>query len=87
MLTVKERVEALEERLEAMQEACLTLLDRTVRIEAAVDRLTQLQLGDWEIKEKQMIFYDTQGIEIARFDLFDRYGNPSDTNVFKRRRV
>jgi len=43
--------------------------------------------GSREIVNNQMIFYDQNGTEIARFDLFDAKGKPSMINVYKRVRV
>ena len=34
-----------------------------------------------------MIFYRKNGTELMKFNLYDKNGNLSDTNVFKRDRV
>ncbi len=69
-----------------MERAYKELSTTTKNIEAIVKELKAMQFGNWEIREKQMIFYDLEGNELARFDLFDKYGNPSDVNVFARKR-
>ena len=46
-----------------------------------------IEAGNWKIENNQMIFYKIDGSELMRFDLFDRDGNPSESNVFERRRV
>ena len=49
-----------------------------------------IHTGRWEVDEttKQMIFYqDDNTTEIARYDLFDRSGNSSITELFERRLV
>lgn len=44
--------------------------------------------GRWKIANNQMIFYNDDNItELARFDLTDSSGNPTQTNVFERTRV
>lgn len=51
-------------------------------------KILNIEEGDWKIVGTQMIFYETDGItEIARFDLFDEDGNPSNESVFYRKRV
>lgn len=49
--------------------------------------IEDVQLGNWEIKDNQMIMLDKVGVELARFDLFDMRGTPTMSNVFKRERV
>lgn len=44
-------------------------------------------LGSWEIVNKQMIFYRRDNSELMRFDLTDKFGNPSEHSVFKRNKV
>lgn len=65
--------------------------DLTVAIEAGnVDIraiIEDVQLGNWELKDNQMVMLDRVGVELARFDLFDSRGNPTMNNVFKRERV
>jgi hypothetical protein len=46
-----------------------------------------IEAGNWKIENKQMIFYRIDGSEMMRFDLYDKYGNPAEINVFERRRV
>lgn len=54
----------------------------------SVERLLDIEEGDWVIENNQMIFYGRDGVtEVCRFDLFDIDGNPSMENVFSRRRV
>jgi len=50
--------------------------------------LKQKEQGKWEIKNNQLIFYDTDGVTpIRTFNLFDENGNPTNTNPFKREPV
>ena len=49
-----------------------------------------IHTGRWKVDEstKQMIFFqDDNSTEIARYDLFDRSGNSSITELFERRLV
>ena len=54
-----------------------------------IDTLLDIEQGDWEIdaNTKQMIFYDRNGHELMRFNLYDKDGNLSDKNVYRRERV
>lgn len=59
---------------------------RCIKIDLAT--LGQIEGGKWKIVGTQMIFYeDDNTTEIMRFDLYDKFGNPSDTNVFWREKV
>ena len=49
--------------------------------------IKDVTLGSWKIDGTQMVMKDTDGVEIARFDLLDSSGNPTSTTVFERRRV
>lgn len=64
-------------------------LESTVQaIKQAVDFIKGIEGGRWKIENNQMIFYDEDNsTELARFDLFDKDGNPSEENVYERRRV
>lgn len=59
----------------------------TIVIES--DIIKQIELGNWKIVGTQMIFYNENNIEIAKFNLYDNNGNlTSDmTKVVERRRV
>lgn len=47
-----------------------------------------VESGKWEILNDQMIFYDTSGAEILRFNLFDINGVPTNgINMYKREPV
>lgn len=87
MKTIKEYILELERRLENMERAYEELAQTTREIKAIVKELKNMQFGNWEIKNKQMIFYDLDGNELAKFNLFDKNGEPSEINVFARRRV
>jgi hypothetical protein len=49
--------------------------------------LLEIELGDWEIKNNQMIFYSVYGYELMRFNLYNKDGLPSEINVYKRERI
>lgn len=51
---------------------------------ANVGLLYNSQIGNWEIKDNQMIVYDTNNDVMLIYSLFDSAGNPSMTEVFKR---
>lgn len=84
MKTIKEYINDLEQRLSNMEDAYVQLKENTDAIRQIVTELKNLQFGNWEVKDKQMIFYDLDNNELARFNLYNKYGKPSDTNVAKR---
>jgi hypothetical protein len=50
--------------------------------------LKDIEGGRWRILNNQMIFYkEDNNTEIARFNLFDSSGSPTETNVYERQRV
>ena len=61
--------------------------DITVAFQDVEKIIKDVQLGNWEIKDNQMIMLSQEGEEIARFDLTDLNGNPSMRAIFKRERV
>lgn len=57
-------------------------------IQLAVNFIKAIQSGKQEIKDNQFIFYDEDNeTELMRFNLYDRQGNATTDNVFKRERV
>jgi hypothetical protein len=61
--------------------------DKVTILQEDIDILSSIEMGNWEITGSQMIFKDEVGIEIMRFNLFDKNGVASETEVFKRVRV
>ena len=50
--------------------------------------LKDVEGGKWKIIDNQMIFYKADNTtEIARFDLFNKFGISTTENVFERRRI
>ena len=49
-----------------------------------IDYLIEYQTGDWEIKDKKMIFYDENLEVLEDYDLFNANGIPTNTSVYKR---
>lgn len=49
-----------------------------------VELIRAVEAGEWKIENNQMIFYDTAGAEVLRFDLFNSFGTPAMDNVFRR---
>jgi len=57
-------------------------------LQVDVDFIKAVESGKWEILNDQMIFYDTSGAEILRFNLFDINGLPTNgINMYKREPV
>ena len=46
-----------------------------------------MEYGSWKIKDNQMIFYDTKGNELARYDLYDRNNKKNEDSVYYRKKV
>ncbi len=52
---------------------------------AGVGKILQIEKGRWKIIGNQMIFYDTDGTTaLYTFDLKDKSGTATETNVFER---
>lgn len=64
-----------------------TIISKINNVESITSTILNIEQGTWEINNNQMIFYDPDGNEIMRFDLLDKEGNPTDINVFTRRRA
>lgn len=53
-----------------------------------VEFIRDIEGGRWKIDGNQMIFYKEDNVtEIARFNLYDTQGQPTETDVFERERV
>lgn len=53
-----------------------------------VDFIKNIEGGRWKVVNQQMVFYAEDNVtELARFDLTDVSGNPTNTNVYERVRV
>jgi len=61
------------------------LYSTVVKVEVDyLDKLYNYQFGGWELKDNQMIFYDLDGSELMKFNLYDRNNNPAEFGVTKR---
>lgn len=57
-------------------------------LQVDVDFIKQVEAGKWEITNNQMVFYNTSGAEVMRFNLFDINNLPTNgINMFKREPV
>lgn len=55
---------------------------------AGVGKILKIEKGNWEIVGNQMVFYDDDGTTaIYTFDLKDKRGISTDSNVFKRQKA
>ena len=53
-----------------------------------VSTILNIETGKWRISGNQMIFYGPDNFtELMRFMLYDKNGDPTETNVFERRKV
>jgi hypothetical protein len=63
-------------------------LDNTIEnIQEIVNRIRNIEEGNWKIIGTQMIYYDITGLEMFRFNLKDSAGQPSNKDVFIREKV
>lgn len=62
--------------------------DEMTDIKNDISFIRNIEGGRWKIENNQMIFYsEDNATEIARFNLFDDKGSPSNIHVFERMRV
>jgi len=55
---------------------------------ADLSLIRDIEAGKWEIINNQMVFYKQDNVtEVARFNLFDASGTPSETNLYSREKV
>jgi len=52
-----------------------------------VKETNDIENGDWELTNNQMIFKDKLGTELFRVNLFDANGSPSMDEVYRRQRI
>jgi len=65
-----------------------TLIGVMRSIDENSEFIKDIEGGKWEIINNQMIFYKSDNTtEVARFNLFDKNGNPSEIDLYKRERV
>lgn len=53
-------------------------------IELDMAFIKAIESGEWKIDNNQMIFYDSGSSEIARFNLFNNAGQPTNEDVYRR---
>jgi len=59
-----------------------------INTDSKITTIRDIEAGKWEIINDQMIFYAQDNLtEVARFNLFDAAGQPSEVNVYKREKV
>ena len=55
--------------------------------ENILQKIYNIEFGNWQIKNNKMYFYDLDGNILAEFNLYDEKGNPTSENVFLRERT
>jgi hypothetical protein len=63
------------------------VVDKLALLDGKVSSTFETESGNWKITGNQMLFYKEDGTELMRFNLFDKAGNPTETNVYERVRV
>jgi len=79
----------------ALQNTVLEINAKSTHIKRDADEtkrhttfIHEIEAGRWKIKNNQMIFYASDNkTEIAKFNLYDKDGNPTEINPVERRRV
>jgi len=55
---------------------------------AGIGNILKIEKGNWKIYGNQMIFYSDDGVtELYKFNLKNREGTPSETEIFRREKV
>lgn len=50
--------------------------------------IKKIEEGNWELKDDKWIYYDTDGVTpLIEFAVYDKDGNPSMLNIFRRERL
>jgi hypothetical protein len=57
------------------------------KINSDLNTLMDFQMGNWSIADNQMVFYKRNGELLARFDLFNKYNQPTENAVYHREKV
>lgn len=73
-------IEPIQLGIDAIQGTLSTLTEN-------MGRLLDVSEGNWEIVNNQMVFYTREGDVLLTFDLLNKRGVASDTEVFKRVKV
>ena len=84
MATIKEDIDYLKAEIEKLKATNTTLGNILSTLVTHTNYLIQYQTGSWEIKNKQMIFYNLDGDVLETYDLFNANNIPTNTSVFKR---
>ena len=86
-ITIKRAIDYLESEIIKMKEIIDILKEKLDTIDNKLSYLIDYETGNWEIKNKQMIFKNREGKILAKFDLFNKDGEKSEIDVYKRVRV
>jgi len=82
------QVQDIEDKIDIIDTNVDTVVADVATIKIDVAFLKQLESGNWEILNNQMIFYDTDGVTPLRtYNLFNRLGVPADVDTYKREKV
>lgn len=71
------------------QSTSLDNIEQVVTANTTVlDDIYHARFGRWLMQNNQIIFYKADNVtELARFDLFDKFGNPTMVGAYERRKV
>ena len=86
-MTIKEEIEALKATNEHLANIIELQVLELNKLNDKINYLIDYQTGDWEIKNKQMLFYSRDGILLEKYSLLNANNNPTNTSVFKRVRL
>lgn len=82
--TIAGEVTTTDDNIAAIQGDISDIKTDIINLQADTAFMVAIESGEWKIVSNQMIFYDTGGTEIARFDLEGQTGDPAMTDVFRR---
>ena len=75
---------SIEASAELIKTKADSILASAEYLEALVTRLLDIEEGEWQIANNQLVIKDSQGNEITKFNLFGASGGPTNSNPYHR---
>ena len=81
---IKSVVDGIDSDVDDIKSDVGSIKTDVTTLKTDVNLIKNVECGNWEIKDSQLIVTDYDGNEIIRFNLYDLAGNPTSYEVFKR---
>lgn len=75
---------SIEASAELIKTKADSILASAEYLEALVTRLLDIEEGEWQIANNQLVIKDSEGNEITKFNLFGATGSPTNSNPYRR---